>query len=104
MRVATFREVPLTWVEALLIYLSLPSALEDHRLVTLYASYSGSYKNEEGEEHILFSAALRAVQSMKEGDKILIVEEEVDESKGDAQHEGLSTGERGKRLSYVYSP
>lgn len=71
--------------------------------MTLYASYSGSYKNDEGEEHILFGAVLRAIRSMKEGDKILIVEEEVDEKKGDAQQE-LNVGDRGRRLSYVQSP
>lgn len=83
---------------ALLIYLSLPSALEGERLVSLYASYHGSYKDEKGEEHNLFNAALRAVQSMKECDKVLIVEEKVDECKEEAQKE-LIVGAKGQRLS-----
>lgn len=83
---------------ALLIYLSLPSALEEERLATLDASYHGSYKDDKGEEHNLFSAALRAVQSMKEGDKILIVEDDVDESKEGAQNKSI-VGAKGQRLS-----
>jgi hypothetical protein len=67
-------------------------------LVVLYASYDGYFGK--GEKCKLFGAALQAVQSMKEGDKVFIMEEEADETKEKPQKELIA--ERAMRLSYVY--
>jgi hypothetical protein len=64
-----------------LITLSLPFSLKEDKLMTLFASYDDSYKDDQGKQQYLFSTILKVVQSMKEGQKVLIIEEKYDEIK-----------------------
>jgi hypothetical protein len=58
-----------------LITLSLPSSLEEVKLMTLFVSYDGSYEDDQGKRQYLVSTVLKVVQSMKEGQKVFIIEE-----------------------------
>ena len=69
-------------IRAVLKALSLPSSLEDVRLMTLSVSSDGSYEDEQGRKQYLLKPVLKAIQSMIVGQKILIVEERVDEKGG----------------------
>ena len=85
----------------MLITLSLPSWLEEDKLMTLFASYDGSYEDDQGKRQHLFSTVLKVVQSMKEGQKVLIIEEkgdEMEEEEEEAQDKLLTEGLRGKRM------
>jgi hypothetical protein len=62
-----------------LITLSLPFSLEEDKLMTLFAFYNNSYKDDQGKRQYLFSTILKVVQLMKEGQKVLIIEEKCDE-------------------------
>ena len=74
-----FCEMLLKAVLLVLITLSLPSSLEDDKLTTLLASYDGSYEDDQGKEQCLISTVLKVVQLMKEGQKVLIIEMELEE-------------------------
>jgi hypothetical protein len=69
-------------------------------LITLFASYDGSYKDDQGKRQYLFSTVFKAVQSMKEGQKVLIIEEvnEMEEEKEKAREKLLTEGAKGKRM------
>jgi hypothetical protein len=84
-----------------LITLSLPSSLEEDKLMTLFASYDGLYEDDRGTRQYLFSTVLKVVQSMKEGQKVLIIEEkgdEMEEEEREARDKLLTEGPRGKRM------
>ncbi|KAL5324767.1 hypothetical protein ACEPPN_005884 [Leptodophora sp. 'Broadleaf-Isolate-01'] len=78
----------------------LPSSLEEDKLMTLFASYDGSYEDDQGKRQHLFSTVLKVVQSMKEGQKVLIIEEKGDEmeEEEEAQDKLLTEGLREKRM------
>jgi hypothetical protein len=69
--------------------------------MTLFASYDGSYEDDQGNRQYLFSTVLKVVQSMKEGQKVLIIEEKGDKMEGEeeeARETLLTEGPRGKRM------
>jgi hypothetical protein len=69
--------------------------------MTVFASNDGSYKDEQGKRQSLFGTVLKAVQSMTEGQKILIVGEQVDEieeEQENARGELLPEEVSGKRI------
>jgi hypothetical protein len=69
--------------------------------MTLFASYDGSYEDNQGKRQYLFSTVLKVVQSMKEGQKVLIIEEkgdEMEEEEEEARDKLLTEGPRGKRM------
>ncbi|KAH8772327.1 hypothetical protein BGZ57DRAFT_895222 [Hyaloscypha finlandica] len=55
--------------------LSLPSPLEEDKLITLLVDNDGSYEDQ-GTKQRLSSEVLRVVRTMKVGQKVLIPEEE----------------------------
>jgi hypothetical protein len=68
--------------------LSLPSSLdeshesyEENKLMTVIVSYDGSYEDDQGEQQQLFNTVLRAIRSMTECQKVMIVEKESEEGK-----------------------
>ncbi|KAF4632607.1 hypothetical protein G7Y89_g5518 [Cudoniella acicularis] len=84
--------------------LFLPSSFEEDKLMTLFASYDGSYKDDQGKREYLVSIVLKVVQSIKEGQKVLIIEEkgdEIEEEEGEARDKLLIEGLRGKRMWVV---
>ena len=96
-----FREMLLKVVWLVLIALSLPSSLEDNKLTALLASYNGSYEDDQGKRQYLSSTVLKAVQSMKEGQKVLIIEMELDEMEKEeekTEQKLLTNGAKGKRM------
>ncbi|KAF4625873.1 hypothetical protein G7Y89_g12289 [Cudoniella acicularis] len=87
-----------------LIKLFLPSSLEEDKLMTLFASYDSSYKDDHGTRQYLFSIVLKVVQSIKEGQKVLIIEEkgdEIEEEEREARDKLLIEGPRGKSMWVV---
>lgn len=85
----------------MLITLSLPSSLEEDKLKTLFVSYDGSYDDDQGKRQYLVSTVLKVVQSMKEGQKVFIIEEKGDEMEGEEEEvrdKLLTAGPRWKHI------
>lgn len=58
------------------VNMCLPSPLEENRLMTLFVDYDGLYEDHQGTQQRLSSKVLRVIQTMKVGQKVLIIEEE----------------------------
>jgi hypothetical protein len=67
--------------------LSLPSPLEEDRLMTLFVDYDGWYEDYQGTQQRLSKEVLRVVQTMKVGQKVLIVEEKEDRNPEDEKED-----------------
>ncbi|MCJ1387866.1 hypothetical protein MMC18_000709 [Xylographa bjoerkii] len=59
--------------------LSLPSSLEDDKLVTISVAHNGSYIDDHGQQHSVPDAVFEAIGIMKLGQKVLIHEREKEE-------------------------
>jgi hypothetical protein len=55
--------------------LSLPSSLEEDRLVILFAAWDGSYEDHYGNRQYLSKSVSGAIRRMEIGQKVLIFEE-----------------------------
>lgn len=62
-----------------MVDLSLPSSLEDERLVAISVAHDGSYIDDNGEQGSLPEAVFETIGVMKVGQKVLIQEEETEE-------------------------
>ncbi|KAH6667756.1 hypothetical protein B0J14DRAFT_567126 [Halenospora varia] len=60
------------------VNMCLPPALEEDRLMTLFVGYDGWYEDHQSIQQRLSKEVLRVVQTMKVGQKVLIVEEKED--------------------------
>jgi hypothetical protein len=73
---------------------SLPSSLEENKLVTISVAHDGSYKGDQGKQHYLPNAVFRVIETMTMGQKVLILDEKEDRDRGKYREEG----NRGKHL------
>jgi hypothetical protein len=55
---------------------SLPSSLEEDRVVILFAAWDGSYEDHYGNRQYLSRSVLGAIRRMKSGQKVLIFKKE----------------------------
>ena len=67
--------------------LSLPSSLEDNKLVTISVAHNGSYKDDHDEEQHLANVIIRVIEMMTRGQKVLIQQEEKEEENDEGEKE-----------------